>query len=168
MPSVDCRREGPKVIRQALETDLDREFSRIGERAMSKLAHVMHSTIVQLLTTYQSIKPPEEVSSMPDPNSAVATRDAGGVHASPPSFLLEGLESYIHELVPEEIDFGCSLEGDPLFQGFSFQGDEQGVLCDQSYVSDSAYHTYTNRSEDSGSSRFLTSPVHDSRRSHHY
>jgi hypothetical protein len=166
-----CRREAPKAIRQALETDLDREFGIIEERMKSRLARVVETSLLNLLTTYQSIKPPEEVATMPDPNSSVARDVSDSLRSPSPSpnpVLQHDVASLIYNFIPEDIDFAADLDFDGLYPENSFQQDVQASLCHQSFDADSGYRTYSDGSNGSGPTGLLTSQAYQTRSSHRY
>ena len=164
-----CRREAPKAVRQALETDLDREFGIIEERMKSRLARVVETSLLNLLTTYQSIKPPEEVSTMPDPNSSAAARDINGSRSPSPNHVLQhDVTSLVHNLFSEDLNLGLDLDFGGFYPGDSFQQNEQSSLCHQSFEVDSGYRTYSDGSNNSDPSELLVNPAYDSRRGLRY
>ncbi|KAH7347866.1 hypothetical protein B0T11DRAFT_302994 [Plectosphaerella cucumerina] len=165
-----CRREAPKVIRQALESNLDRELSNIEERMKFKLAQLVEMSLDRLLRTYQSIKQPEDLSLMPDPNSSIVVRDIGEAPAPVSNHVLQtNMASLIHSFLPEDLDFGAVLELDNnFFPVDSFQPDQQANMCHQPFDADSGYRTCSDGSNSSDPTEALASPSYELQRSHRY
>lgn len=148
-----CRREAPKVIQQALENELDRDFIAVEQRISMKLNTLVQDVLQKLLSTYQAIGSPEEAVSLPDPNTRGTEADniTGSSAVLPPE---------LSELDFDDFHFEIAPGFDESFMGTNLSGPHFGSHCDQSLAGDSAYYT---RSTDDDSTYYLPTTTTDSR-----
>ncbi|KAH6676107.1 hypothetical protein F5X68DRAFT_264302 [Plectosphaerella plurivora] len=160
-----CRREAPKAVRQALESEVDREYGIIEDRMRHSMVRVVETSFINLWTTFQSIKPPDEVSTMPDPNSSAAARDTNGSRSPSPNVVLpHDVSSLVQNVFSEDLNLGLDLNFEGLYPEDSFQSS----LCHQDFEVDSGYRTYSDGSNNSDPSELLVNPAYDSRRGLRY